>query len=177
MTKRSTFLLVFIFAFLVVFAIHFLNFPGSVPRFKQLTGGGILLDQTPSFNVDAVYQRLTDYGEEGRKSYRFRNLTTDIILPLSLLPFLLLLMSYALRSIQLKGFARILLFGLTFAYVVFDLAENAAVLVLLNNFPRRLNLLAEILPYLTSIKRVASLFALIVPLAILGIQFIRARPK
>lgn len=88
MTKRLTFLLAFIFAFLVVFAIHFLNFLGSVPRFKELSGGGVLLDQTPSFNVDAVYQRLGDYGETGRKSYRFRNLTVDIILPLSLLPFL-----------------------------------------------------------------------------------------
>lgn len=108
-----------------------------------MSRGGVLLDQTPSFNVDAIYQRLADYGEEGRKSYWFRNCTVDIILPLSLLPFLFLLMLYAVRSIQLKGFARILLLSLPFAYVIFDLAENAVVLVLLKNYPSRMNLMAQ----------------------------------
>jgi len=49
MTKRRTFVFAFILAFLVVFAVHFLDFPGSVPRFKEASGGGVLLDQSPSF--------------------------------------------------------------------------------------------------------------------------------
>lgn len=175
MTEHRTFVFAFVVAFLVVFAVHFLDFPGSVPRFKEMSRGGVLLDQTPSFNVDAIYQRLADYGEEGRKSYSFRNRTVDILLPLSLLPFLFLLMLHAVRSIQFKGFARILLLSLPFAYVIFDFAENATVLVLLNNYPERRDLLARILPYVTSIKRVTSLLALFVPLAIFGIRFLRAR--
>lgn len=60
MTDRRTFLFAFILAFVVVFAVHFLDFPGSVPRFKEMSRGGVLFDQTPSFDVSAVYQRLED---------------------------------------------------------------------------------------------------------------------
>jgi len=60
MTEGKTFLLAGALAFLVVFAVHFLNFPGSVPRFQELSVGGTLMDQTPSFNTEEIYQRLTD---------------------------------------------------------------------------------------------------------------------
>ena len=175
MTKRRTFVFAAILAFLVFFVVHFLDFPGSVPRFKEVSGGGVLFDQTPSFTVDEIYKRLANYGEEGRKSYAFRNLTVDVLLPLSLLPFFFLLMLRALRSLQLNRFLRVSLLSMPFVYVVFDLIENAVVLVLLNNYPERMNLLAGILPYVTSVKRVASLLALFVPLAIFGILFLRRK--
>jgi hypothetical protein len=175
MTKYSILAFATAWAFLVVFAIHFLNFPGSVPRFQELSSGGILLDQVPSFTVDSTYRRLSDYGEVARQSYAFRNLTVDILLPLSVLPFLFLLMLRAVTSLQLNRFLRGLLISVPFAYVIFDFAENAAVLVLLHNYPERMNLLAGILPYVTSVKRAASLLAILVPLAIIGIQFLLSR--
>ncbi|KAA5542054.1 MULTISPECIES: hypothetical protein [Adhaeribacter] len=175
MTKNSTLAFATAWAFLVVFAIHFLDFPGSVPRFLELSNGGILLDQVPSFTVEATYQRLSDYEEEGRKSYAFRNLTVDILLPLSVLPFLFVLMLRAVTSLQLNRSLRVLLISLPFTYVIFDFAENVAVLVLLNNYPQRMHLLAGILPYVTSVKRAASLLALFVPLVIMGVRFLLSR--
>ena len=175
MTKLRTFLFAAALALLVVIVVHFLDFPGSVPRFKEVSGGGVLLDQTPSFTVDETYKRLANYGEEGRKSYAFRNVTVDILLPLSLLPFFFLLMLHALRPLQLGRVTRVLLLSVPFIYVIFDLAENAVVLVLLNNYPERMNLLAGLLPFVTIVKRVASLLALFVPLIILGIRFMRGK--
>ena len=175
MTKRRTFVFATAVAFLVVFAVHFLDFPGSVPRFKEVSRGGVLLDQSPSFTVDTIYKRLSDYGEEGRRSYAFRNLTVDLILPLSLLPFLFLLMLNAVTSLRPNRPLRVLLLSLPFAYMIFDFTENAAVLALLNNYPERMDTLAGLLPYVTSVKRAASLSALLVPLVIFGIRFLRGK--
>ena len=70
----------------VVVAVHAFDFPGSVPRLERVSGGGVLLDAVPAFSVDDVYGRLASYGEEGRASYAFRNLTVDVLPPLSMLP-------------------------------------------------------------------------------------------
>jgi hypothetical protein len=173
MTKPQTFLFAFVLALLVVFAVHFLDFRGSVPRFKKITGGGVLLDQSPSFNVEAIYERLSNYGEKGRNEYTFRNVTVDILLPISLLPFLFLLMFHAIRSLQLNRSIGLVLVSIPLVYVIFDFAENADVLVLLKNYPQRMDLMSGLLPYLTSVKRVASLLALFVPVGMFGLRFLR----
>jgi hypothetical protein len=49
---------------------HSLDFSGSVPNFERLSGGGVLLDVKPSFSEEATYQRLSGYGEQGRKIMR-----------------------------------------------------------------------------------------------------------
>jgi hypothetical protein len=175
MTRLGTFVFAVVWALLVVFAVHFLDFPGSVPRFEKLSRGGVLLDASPAFTVDAVYRRLSDYGDEGRKSYAFRNVTVDIILPLSVLPFLFLLMHKAVTALQLTGILRVLLLSLSPGYVIFDFAENATILALLTNYPERMDLVAGILPYVTLVKRAASLLAFVVPLALFGIRFLRGR--
>jgi hypothetical protein len=177
MTKRRAFIFAFVLAFLVVFAVHFLDFPGSLPRFKETSGGGVLLDQSPLFTVDAIYERLLDYGEEGRKNYAFRNVTVDILLPLSLLPFLFLLMFHAVRSLQLNRSLRVLLLSFPFVFVIFDFAENADVLVLLNNYPKRIDFMARLLPYVTSVKLLALLLSLFLPVGIFGIRFLRGELK
>ena len=175
MTKRTTLIFAAALAIGVVFVVHALDFPGSVPRFEKLSGGGVLLDAVPSFNVDDVYRRLSDYGQQGRDSYRFRNVTVDVLLPLSVLPLLFLITRQAVERSQRKRLFRGFLFALPFAYVVLDFAENAQVLFLLNNYPRRIDAVAGILPYVTSLKRAASLLAIFVPLAMLAFQFFRSR--
>ena len=175
MTSRSRFALAFLFALLVVFAVHALDFPGSVPDFVRASGGGALLDARPSFSETAIYERLAAYGEAGRENYAFRNVTVDILLPLSLLPFLSLLTWHAGKRLSLGRGARVLLLALPLVYVVFDLAENGSALVLLKRFPDRVHFAAAVLPYLTVIKRVGLLLALVIPLSLFGISFIRSK--
>lgn len=164
-------------AAVVVFAVHFLDFPGSVPDFEKDSGGGTLLDVRPAFSEDAIRARFEGYGEAGRESYSFRNATIDILLPLSVLPFLFLFMRHAIENTRLTGPLRSLLISLPFAYVVFDLAENGAVSALLRLYPGRLGLLAALLPYLTVIKRAASMLALLIPILLLAVAPLRSGPR
>jgi hypothetical protein len=160
-------------AALVVFAVHALDFPGSVPNFVRSSGGGVLLDVKPSFSEEETYQRLSAYGEQGRNNYAFRNLTIDVLLPLAVFPALFLLMLHALDRSSPGRVTRAFLYSLPLIYVIFDFAENGTVLLLLSYFPDRMHFLAGILPYLTVIKRTASLLSLAVPLVIFSVVLVR----
>jgi hypothetical protein len=163
----------FVGALVIALAVHLLEFPGSVPDFEKKSGGGVLLDAKPSFSVDGIYDRLEAYGERGRANYAFRNVTVDILLPLGVLPFLILLMRNAINRVQLRRATQVFFLSLPIAYVLFDLAENGSVLVLLAQYPERVTSLAAVLPYLTAIKRAASLLAIVAPLVIMTFAFFR----
>jgi hypothetical protein len=177
MMGRKLFIASLLWALLIFLVVHFSALPGSVPAFVEASGGGVLLDASPSFSPDDLYHRLEDYGEQGRRNYFFRNLTTDILLPLSLLPFLYLLMLHALARVNMVNSVRIGLLCLPFIYVIFDFAENAAVLALLSNFPKRTDPIATTLPYLTAIKRIASVLSLIIPISIYALFLVRKLPR
>ena len=176
MNSRILYVASLLLAVLVVFAVHSLDFPGSVPNFERLSGGGVLLDVKPSFSEEMTYQRLSEYGDEGRQNYVFRNLTLDVVLPLTVFPALFLLMWNALKRFSFGRIARVFLFSLPYLYVAFDIIENGTVLTLLGYFPDRMHLLAGILPYITVVKRSASLLALAIPLVIFGVALIQRRP-
>lgn len=177
MRNPTVFAAAFIWAVLVVVAVHFLEFPGSVPDFQQKSGGGTLLDAVPAFTADGIYERLDAYGDEGRKNYAFRNVTVDILLPLSVLPFLFLLMLRAVAAVPVGRLVRAALLSVPLVYVICDLLENSIVLVLLNSYPERRDTLAMNLPTATIIKRIASLLAIGVPLMVLGFQSLRRFQK
>ena len=170
MRSPKIFLLTLVWAVLIVVVVHFLDFPGSVPNFTDVSEGGALLDAVPAFTNDEVYARLTGYGEQGRQNYSFRNVTVDVLLPLSVLPFLFLLALRASTSLSRRRLLRMLLISVPFVYVMFDLLENATVVRLIERYPGRLDLLASSLPYTTIIKRAASLLAIALPLGILGFR-------
>lgn len=79
----------------------------------------------------------------------------------------LVLLSSSLRAQQQSVIIRGVMLAAPIAYVTFDLVENAMVLALLKRYPERLSVLAAALPYATIIKRVASVLALLLPLAVL----------
>ena len=174
-SRRAALPLAFMWALFAFYSVHFLDFRGSVPNFEAVSNGGVLLDVAPAFGIDAIYGRLEGYGEEGRENYAFRNATVDVALPLSLLPFLWLLMRAVTRWIRSRT-TRLALLSIPFIYVIFDLAENAAVVALLSTYPTRMRLLAAFVPYVTTVKRVASLLALVAPVALFILQW-RGRRK
>jgi hypothetical protein len=171
----ATFVAAMSWALLVVIAVHALDFPGSVPDFQKAANGGTLLDARPAFSPDALYRRLAEYGDEGRRNYALRNVTVDVLLPISVLPFLVLLNRRAADAFSATARVRTLLLLVPVLYVVADLIENGTVLRLLSAYPRRQDGLASTLAYTTVIKRVASLLALVIPLVILTIQRVRKR--
>ena len=167
------FLGAFIVGLIVVLTVHSVEFPGSVPNVRKESRGGVLLDVKPAFTEAAIYSRFEAYGETGRQNYIFRNLTVDIVLPLSLLPLLWLLMSHTVALFRLGNALRMFLLSMPIAVVIFDLAENASVVVMLANYPERLTSLASVLPYLTVIKRTAFMAALFAPGFILALALLR----
>ena len=181
MNTRSAFVIAGVWALAVAVAVHTLQFPGSVPDFAKATGGGILLDAVPAFSADEVYERLESYGASGRRNYLFRNVTVDVLLPLSVVPFLFLFMRRGLKRASLAPMARIFLLSVPLVYVAFDLVENGSVVMLLSQYPARVDALAASLPYLTIVKRLASIAALIAPVVMFGVAYVRqkgsARPS
>jgi len=101
MRTRKAFVIAGFWAFLVVVAVHFLQFPGSGPDFNRASGGGVLLDASPAFTPDGIYERLDGYGETGRQNYSFRNVTVDVLLPMSVFPFLFLLIRRVVARFRL----------------------------------------------------------------------------
>lgn len=144
----------FVFGISIFVAIHFLSFAGSVPYFVQITGGQSLFDQVIPHSTEEVYERLSSFGAEGRREYVFRNLTTDILLPFSILPLLLLGIRRLARRFDLRALGPVL-FILPFAYVILDMIENFIVIWLIVNFPEQQLRLAEALPIVTLVKRVS----------------------
>lgn len=171
--RSPKFLGAFIVGLFIVLTVHLADFPGSVPNFRRASRGGTLLDVKPSFTEEAIYSRLDAYGENGRQNYLVRNLTIDLALPLSVLPFLWLLMGHTVARFRLPHALRLFLLSMPITYVIFDLAENASVVAMLANYPERLPSLASVLPYLTVIKRTASLIALFAPIVILALALRR----
>ncbi len=156
-----------LWALLMFFVIHFLHFPGSLPDFREASGGGALFDNAIAFTPEEVYQRLEAFGESGRDNYLFRNLTVDILLPLSLFPFFYLWMRRSTQGLR-SAFLRRVLLALPWVYLVFDIVENLIVVALIRQFPLEMPGLASMLPYVTLLKRLgvfASLAILLIRLS------------
>ncbi|HYX35096.1 MAG TPA: hypothetical protein VE954_18520 [Oligoflexus sp.] len=168
MNSNKIFYASLIWALLMFFAIHFLKFPGSVPDFEEASGGGALFDNAMEFSADGIYQRLESFGDKGRENYRFRNLSTDLILPLSLFPFLFLWMRRSTERFMSKPAIRRLLLSLPLMYVVFDFIENVLVVVLIDHYPQHFDGLASTLAYVTILKRLGVFSSLGVLFALLN---------
>lgn len=173
---KNQFWVSLIIALMVVIVIHGFNFKGSVPHFLEITGNQVLLDIKPSFNLDETYQRLENFGVEGRELYKHRILTADVVLPLSVFWFLILFMSKATEKLALRKKLKWSLLALPFGFLIFDFAENISLYVMISHYPERMPLLATILPYFTSVKRASSLVAIFFPLVLLiYFRFIQRR--
>lgn len=148
-------------ALLVFICVHFLHFPGSLPDFREASGGGTLFDNDIAWTPEELYQRLGSFGERGRDNYVFRNLTVDMLLPLSLFPFLYLWMRRSIRDLESIPLRQGLL-ALPWAYLLFDVIENLIVLALILNFPLQMPILVAVLPYATLLKRLGVFASLII---------------
>ena len=175
MTSRAIFILAGVWGLSVAVAVHLLDFPGSVPDFQHASGGGTLLDAVPAFTSPETYARLDAYGPAGRKNYATRTVTVDVLLPLSVLPFLFLVARRAVAAATLGGVARTALLAMPFVYVIFDFIENGLLLALIAEYPNQLEVLPRLLPFITVIKRAASLLALALPLTLLAVHVARSR--
>jgi hypothetical protein len=162
--------------FLAIFLItHAVDFPGSLTRLMQITHGQAILDLEPSFSSLDTYQRLQDFGAVGRSAYLQTMLSIDTIFPISAFAFLYLLSRFTAARAGLSTLATRGLKAFSVAYLTLDLLENLTVVVLLMNYPDRLELLAANIGYLSVGKRASMLMALALPLLVLAYAHIARR--
>lgn len=135
LTKLATGKLVVVFLLLVI-AVEAFILPAIYPRFETL-------DIQPSYSPEKAYQLIDSYGEAGRQYYAFIELTLDAVFPLLLALFFGSLMIYLFRRVfPLGSFCQKLpLLGPITMLV--DYLENTSIVVMLLNYPRRLDLLAQ----------------------------------
>ncbi|MCJ8312962.1 MAG: hypothetical protein HRU38_12315 [Saccharospirillaceae bacterium] len=157
-------------AFIIVFiGSHLILLPYGVLAVKGANGGLALFDQAPSFTAMEVYQRLLDFGQQGRHVYQRFVFTTDIIFPLT---FLSLLASLAFfvkeRSTLVKGLGRVLVL-LPFIWFSTDMFENLMIFTLISQFPNPTNVIGGIIGFVTMLKFILLLSSLIVPFVVFGL--------
>lgn len=135
LTKLATGKLVVVFLLLVI-AVEAFILPAIYPRFETL-------DIQPSYSPEKAYQLIDSYGEAGRQYYLLIELTLDAVFPLLLALFFGSLMIYLFRRVfPLDSFWQKLPLLAPIVMVV-DYLENTSVVVMLLNYPRRLDLLAQ----------------------------------
>lgn len=166
MTSRRSVLIALGIALAAFVATHLLPIPWSVHQLTAAMGGQPIFDMKPSFSTDEVYQRVAAFGEVGRAAYSRTVLTTDVVFPLCVLAFLFLLARYTAEQLTPARALRGLLLTMPIVYFVSDMAENAAIFVILSDFPARHELIGSYLGYLTVVKRVTQAGAILLPAAL-----------
>jgi len=155
---------------------HLLPIPGGLRQVMTATGSP-LLDQIPSFSQEEVYARIAAFGAEGRALYRRFALTTDIIFPLTWMPFLFLYAGFACSRLGASPAARSALLAIPVAYLMADIIENVFVWIMLTDFPAPHPSLGGAMIYPTAAKWLALISALLLPTAMIIAWRVRHRAR
>jgi nucleoside-diphosphate-sugar epimerase len=146
-------------------AENLLDFAGSVPRMKRLSGGLPLLDMRPWYSASAVARLFDALGAAGRGAYLRLLWSVDLCLPALFALFL----SGAIRRGRFRALAWV-----PFAAAACDYAENIAIAILLLHHPEPLPTIVHLSSALTSLKFAGYLTSLL--LAIAGVIARSRRP-
>jgi hypothetical protein len=161
-------------ALLATFAVtHLLSFPGSLAHFREATGGQKILDMRASSSATETYERLSAMGDTGRALYLRLILTIDIVFPLAMLAFLLMLAWFAAQRAELPAWASRMVALPPVLYFSLDLLENASVLAMLFLYPDRLDGVASSIGYLTRGKRASMMVAFLAPAVVIVVSRMR----
>lgn len=154
-------------AFIAVFiATHVFPAPNSVVAVMKINGGLPLFDQSPSFSNEEVYQRLIEYGQEGRDIYKRFVFTTDLIFPLTFFVLLVSLARFVGERTTVPIRYSSLLVVLPIIWLLSDIFENILTFTLISQFPRPTNIIGGFIGYVTVIKFSLLFLSLFLPLVV-----------
>ncbi|MEO5603277.1 MAG: hypothetical protein ABIR06_20315 [Cyclobacteriaceae bacterium] len=144
-------------------ATHFFELPASAKSVAKSLGGLEIFDKKPSFSSAEVYSRIGNFPETGIQLYKRFTHTIDIIFPLTLLTFLVLLSRFVTQQLFINRRWIQALHSLPFIWFGSDLLENGVVYYLLDEFPTRHNFLANSLGSITITKFTFLLISVLAP--------------
>jgi len=140
---------------------NFVVVPLVYPKFQTL-------DMMNGYTPSQAYQLISSYGEQGRQLYAIIESTLDLVYPFvsALLFSLLILYSFQRGFPNLKWAGWLAL--LPFVVMISDYLENTCVLILLLQYPRKLDIVARVASFFTTAKMVLSPFELMFILGLVG---------
>ncbi len=158
--------------FLAVFiGTHFFEIPRSSKAVAKALNGVEIFDKHPSYSSSEVYARLAAFPPAGRALYQQFTYTIDVLFPLTLFIFLLLLALFILERYAVKGkAARVLVALLPVLWFGSDMVENAMIYRLLSMYPVHNNAMAGILGYITISKFSLLLLCVLVPAGTIALR-------
>jgi hypothetical protein len=144
-----------ILVLLAIFLLaNFVIIPAFYPNFQTL-------DTLAYYTPDQAYRLISSYGEQGRQNYAIIEATLDLVYPfVSALLFSLLILYGFQRALPNQKWVQWLAL-LPFAVMVSDYLENVCVVILLLEYPRQLDTLAQIGNLFTIAKLVFTPFKLL----------------
>ena len=146
-----------------------------LPKFAELTGGGIILDMQSSYSPEKAYEIVENYGEKGRSYYLYIQFL-DILFPLAYaFCFALLINYFYSHAFPNKNLLRVLT-NLPLFAGIFDMLENTGIFLMLHTYPEPFTRIAMYTTTMTLIKTI--LFSLSLLLLLIGVVsfFIRKKP-
>lgn len=153
------------FIFLLVFiTTHFYEVPYGSKQISRLLDGQEIFDKKPIFTSQAVYAKIASFPEFGIEAYKVFTYTIDIIFPISFFFFLFTLAQFIVRRVKIPTLLQSSIVILPVFWIASDIIENGIIYSLLSNYPHRLDVLAEMLGYVSSVKFGLLFLSIIAPL-------------
>ena len=148
----------FLITLVAMLAINQLDFPGSVPYMRRVSGN-TYLDMQGFYTAARAYQLLDAFGPEGRRLQLLLATTFDALFPAIAGAFGAVAITWSFRR-AFGGPSRLALLALVAATL--DYLENLAIIVLVKEYPRRLDFVAQAAGVFTGLKGVAYLATTVV---------------
>ena len=145
-------------------------FPWRSARMKALSKQDVgIIDTMFAYAPEQAYQKILAYGDQGRPFYAVTEVTIDLVYPILYNLFLVLMMTLVFRRAFLGDSVLQKLRFLPFVVWASDYAENTCIVILLLSYPQRLDAIAWISSFFTTVKwslGVASLTLIVMGLAV-----------
>jgi hypothetical protein len=142
---------------------HIFPFFGGVKALSFVLYGMPIFDQRPSFSSFDVYQRLVDFGSEGREMYQRFTYSADLVFPISFLIFLIMLSKFINERYQPSKNWKKVFITLPILWFFSDVIENVIVFKLLSIFPLENIFLGNVLGEVTVAKFFLLLMSIFAP--------------
>jgi hypothetical protein len=143
----------FVLTLAAVVSLNLLEFPGSVPYMRRISGN-TYLDMQGFYTAGRAYQLLDGFGPQGRGLQLLLSTTFDAVFPSLVGAFGAVTITWSFR----RAFGRpSRLAALALAAAVLDYLENLAIILLVTTYPRHLDFIAQAAGVFTALKGVAYL--------------------
>lgn len=166
-------------SFLIFIAVfigtHFFNVPRSSKAVSTALHGADIFDKKPSFSSEEVYSRIASFPIDGIALYKQFTYTIDILFPITLFVFLILLSLYVTNRFLIPRRFQIALILIPTVWFASDMVENYIIYYLLNTLPAKHEELAGMLGYLTITKFTLLILSIALPTLLITFEktFIR----